>query len=396
MGFFTPRSARESRWAQARRDLATVVAGLVGRGPSPLIAVGPRRPKSAKVARPIRTLVVEAVEREAEDVVRVVLRDPSGAPIAFVPGQFITVSAVVDGHAVSRNYSIASSAADARSIVLGVKRVAGGALSPWLTEALRPDDRLEVRGPYGQFTVRPEASRTRALALVAGGIGVTPLLSIAESVLAFEPKSTVALAYGARSPAHVAFRRELERLTRTYGARFRLALVLEEGADDASLAGRLDGARLMHLLDAWALPEGTELFVCGPDAMRDSIVASLRARGVDERRVHSERFALPDAAAPKAGGEAAAVEIALGGARHSVIARPGATLLQAGLAAGLPMPFSCGMGGCGACRVRLVSGAVDEDATSSLTAGEREAGYALACSSRPRGACVIEVEEEGR
>lgn len=394
MGLFTSQRARESRWAQARRDLATVAAGLMGRGPSPLIAVGPRRPQSAKPARAVRTLVVDAVEREAVDVVRLVLRDPSGAPIAFVPGQFVTVRAVVAERQVSRNYSIASSAADPRAIVLGIKRVVGGALSPTLTEALRPGDTLEVQGPYGQFTVRPEASRTRSLVLVAGGIGITPLLSIAESVLAMEEKSEVRLVYGARAPEHVAFRRDLDRLAAAQGPRFHRVLVLEERAGEGALSGRLDGACLTQILDARPFPAGSELFVCGPDAMRDSIVGALRARGVEEQRIHTERFALPEPAALAPGGEDLAVRVTIAGAHRAIAARPGSTLLQAGLAAGLPMPFSCGMGGCGACRVKLLRGDVDEDPTSSLTEGERASGYVLACASRPRGACDIEVEEE--
>jgi ferredoxin len=72
---------------------------------------------------------------------------------------------------------------------------------------------------------------------------------------------------------------------------------------------------------------------------------------------------------------------------------PGATLLEAGLAAGAPMPFSCGVGGCGSCRVKLTSGDVELEEPNCLSEAERAAGYVLACVGRPCGPCTIGIEE---
>ena len=114
--------------------------------------------------------------------------------------------------------------------------------------------------------------------------------------------------------------------------------------------------------------------------------------------VRVERFAIGPrpsaaAAAPAAAGSRT-IAIRVGDRTHRAVALAGATLLEAGLAAGAPMPFSCGVGGCGACRVRLVVGEVEMEEPHCLSDAERAAGLVLACVGRPTGACAIEVPEE--
>jgi ferredoxin len=90
-------------------------------------------------------------------------------------------------------------------------------------------------------------------------------------------------------------------------------------------------------------------------------------------------------------GSAAAVHVQLGGRVHAVIVQPGETILDAALAAGLPMPFSCTLGGCGACKVELRAGAVDMEEPNCLTPAERAAGHVLTCVGRPLGPVTIEI-----
>ncbi|MDP1795634.1 MAG: iron-sulfur cluster-binding domain-containing protein, partial [Acidimicrobiales bacterium] len=146
-----------------------------------------------------------------------------------------------------------------------------------------------------------------------------------------------------------------------------------------------------------------EFYVCGPDGMRDEVLAALAARGVTEEAIKIERFAIGPRPQMSSSSAAIAASVAPGARpiairvkdrTHRTIALPGATVLEAGLAAGAPMPFSCGVGGCGACRVKLVEGNVELEEPNCLSDAERAAGFVLACVGRPCGPCVVEVPEE--
>jgi ring-1,2-phenylacetyl-CoA epoxidase subunit PaaE len=135
-----------------------------------------------------------------------------------------------------------------------------------------------------------------------------------------------------------------------------------------------------------------EIFVCGPTPMMDAAHEALSALGVDPSRIHEERFTSPEQRKPVALPKGPQpVLVTLGGTKREVVQREGQTLLEAGLASGLAMPFSCAMGGCAACKVRLVEGDVVQEEPNCLTASERAEGYVLACCSRATGPCAVEV-----
>jgi ferredoxin-NADP reductase len=244
--------------------------------------------------------------------------------------------------------------------------------------------------------------------LIAGGSGITPLMAIARTLLATEPDAQLALVYANRRRASILFEAALDALRREHPGRLSVRHVLEEappGWDGER--GRLDRATCARALSALPLAghPSARYFVCGPDGMRDEVLVALADRGVAPGAVLVERFATgprPLAAGSGAGLPAAldaassggrSVAIRVGERTHQALARPGATLLEAGLAAGVSMPFSCAVGGCGACRVRLVEGQVELDEPNCLSASERGLGYVLACVGRPLGTCVVEVPE---
>ena len=147
----------------------------------------------------------------------------------------------------------------------------------------------------------------------------------------------------------------------------------------------------------------TRFFVCGPDGMRDEVLAALAARGVDPAAIAMERFTVgprpqvatsSSAIAASVAPGARPIAIRVNGQVHRTTALPGATVLEAGLAAGAPMPFSCAVGGCGACKVKVIEGSDEVDEPNCLSDRERAAGYVLACVGRPCGPCTVEVLEE--
>lgn len=381
--------ALSSAIERIRRDVTSVRRRLSGERSAPLVRVRePASPSPSPTTRPgaARELVVARVVRETENVVTLVLRAPDGAPFRFAPGQFFTVT--VDG--LSRNYS-ASNAPGEGELHLTIKEKESGRVSPRLCR-IAPGARLAVAGPYGSFTVPASTSgeTPRALVLVAGGVGITPLWSIAQTVLAAESGCEVALLYGSRSEADVVFAEDIDALAQSAGERFRVRHVLE------SVEGRLDRAMTARLFaELPASFADADVLVCGPDAMMTEVLAALASLGVPDARIRTERFVVASRlSAPDAAG-VRTVAILAGGREHRAVALAGATLLDTGLAAGAPMPFSCSVGGCGACRVRLLDGTVTMEEPNCLTPAEREAGWVLACVGRPGAAgCSVRIDEE--
>jgi ferredoxin-NADP reductase len=264
-----------------------------------------------------------------------------------------------------------------------VKRIAGGRASTHLVESARAGDCFDVLGPSGSFTL--DAAPDSPLVLIAGGSGITPIASILGEAL--RAGREVALLYANRSAEDVIFAREL---TRAAGEHVGFAVTHLFGPT-------LDVAALASALDGIAFASEADYFVCGPEAMMRRVREALFARAIAAERIHEERFLSPQARAQGAAerrsdaGPPVRVTVRAAGSAYDVRVPRGSSLLEAGLAARAPMPFSCGLGGCGACRVKVCSGSVEMDAASCLTDDERAQGYALACIGVPSDGAIVEV-----
>jgi ferredoxin len=141
-----------------------------------------------------------------------------------------------------------------------------------------------------------------------------------------------------------------------------------------------------------------DVYLCGPDGMMTEVLAALAFLGVADRRIKTERFVVGlrnPSIVPEPGGPRT-VAIHVNGVEYRALAFAGATLLDTGLDAGAPMPFSCSVGGCGVCRVRLIDGSVTMEEPNCLTIEERREGWVLSCVARAdAGGCTLRVEEEG-
>ncbi|MFO0746403.1 MAG: ferredoxin--NADP reductase [Myxococcota bacterium] len=374
------------RWQQLGRDVAMLGAGLRGERTW--------RPIVRAVATHGRKMRVVEVVRETSDAVSIVLAPVARAvaPPTWRAGEFLTLGVRIDGRLERRAYSICLPPAPGALPAITVKRVAGGLVSSWLVANAEPGLAVEVGGPSGRFVLEPQPAAARHHLLIAGGSGITPLRAILETVLRDEPASRATLVYGNRGAADVIFAAHLDALAEAHPERLASVKVLSEPPSDwTGPVGVLDAAALERLLAADA--PSTEYWLCGPEPMMDAARAVLAARGVEAARVRAERFlslgqtqvgrALPTTAQP--------VTFRQGTEVREVLAAPGRTLLEVGLAAGLPMPHSCMLGGCGACRVHLRHGEVAHDAPNCLGADEAAAGYALACVARPLGKVDVEV-----
>lgn len=294
--------------------------------------------------------------------------------IDYRAGQHLTLVAEVGGRTHRRCYSFSSAPGDRPAIT--VKRVEGGVLSNWLHDHVAAGDTLRATPASGRFTVADAAPSPRHAAMVAGGVGITPVLSMAEALLRDEEDSRVTLLYGSRCETEIIFRKRLEALEATFPGRLRVVFALDLAeAGWAGLVGALDGPRVAA---ATAGSDVQDWYVCGPLPMMDSVVEALGKQGVPADRIHLERFQYAATTTLALPSEPAS--LAFGRSGKAVTAGVGTTILDAAEQAGIALPSSCRMGGCGACKVKVVGRVVAAE-PNCLTESERADGYALACCS---------------
>ena len=342
-------------------------------------------------------LTIAEVRRETADAVALAFEIPPelrGA-YAFTPGQYLTLRAGIGGEDVRRSYSICSPLGAAR-IEVGVKRIEGGAFSTF-AQQLTPGDRLAVMTPQGRFTA--PVGGTHHYLLLAAGSGITPMVSIARSVLEGETGSTVTLLYANRTTESVMFRAALDDLKDRFLTRFLLTHVMDEEAQDVELFnGRLDAEKLETLATRGLIaPDRYDaVYICGPQPMIEAASVALKAMGVPEEKLRFELFT-PAGTPPVAGARAApastegtAVDVVLDGARRSFRFGPGdESLITAAAHAGIELPYSCANGMCATCRCKLAEGTGEMAQNFSLEPWELEAGFVLACQTRPTSARLV-------
>ncbi|MFO0563459.1 MAG: FAD-binding oxidoreductase [Polyangiales bacterium] len=386
-----------------RRDVLAMTRGVRNekpvvtietRPPAEVISIAQEPAAEPAVARSVhpRSVRVIEVRKETADATTFVLEEPSDAPPAhFQPGQFVTVVVTINGEPHRRAYSISSTLDELPRYAITVKRVRGGLVSNHLNDAVREGDSLSVLGPSGSFVLQtPAPSRVW---LFAGGSGITPVYSILRAVLAQPDGPSATLVYANRTKDSVIFRAAIDALVAQHPERFSLVSVLEESDPYAQVTGRLDADNCAAVCEVIEVPADAHCYLCGPEPMMDAVRATLVARGIDKDHIHEERFTSPQKRTHEApvsrGGHA--LEIRQGRSSKKLTTRPDQTILEAGLEAGIDMPFSCTMGGCGACKLKLVSGTVDVVEPNCLLESEKAEGAILACVGCTTSDAVVEV-----
>ncbi|MBL1096202.1 2Fe-2S iron-sulfur cluster-binding protein [Streptomyces coffeae] len=341
-------------------------------------------------------LRVVAVERLTDDAVAVTLRVPPALreTFRFVPGQHIAVRRFVDGTEIRRTYSICTPAPGAEGpefLRVGVRLVEGGEFSTYALKELAVGEVMEVMAPAGRFVLAP---RPGHFAAVVGGSGITPVLSIAATLLERQPEARFCLIRSDRTAASTMFLEEVADLKDRWPDRFQLVCALSREEQQTGLvSGRLDEERLTGLLPA-LLPVGSVdgWFLCGPHGLVSAAERALRGLGVARGRVHQEIFHVDTAdetgstvPGPVDIASHSSVTATLDGRSGTWPVQDGEVLLETVLRNRTDAPYACKGGVCGTCRAFLVSGEVRMDRNFALEPDEVEAGYVLACQSHPVG-----------
>jgi ferredoxin-NADP reductase len=340
-----------------------------------------------------QTLTCCRVIDETHDVRTFEFRVGDGCPVRFEPGQFMTVSASVDGQPVERCYTVSSPPTRPYLLSITVKRVPGGVMSNWLHDNMQSGSQLRAFGPSGVFTAT--VSSAPKLLYLSAGSGVTPLMSMTRASIDLGLDRDIAFVHSARTPADIVFRDELSRLS-TLSPRLRLLFVCEGSGSEPEWTGPI-GRLSLQQLSEW-LPDykEREVFTCGPAGYMSAVRNILREGGHDPARYHQESFDITQGTAPEPASSEVPTEqttftVKLSRSSKSFTMDASETVLAAAKKNGVAIPSSCSQGVCGTCKTKLLEGTVDMKHNGGIREREVVKGFRLLCCSRPTSDLVLEL-----
>jgi len=337
----------------------------------------------------------KAVVPITHDVSTFVLEPMSPRSFSFGPGQYVVVTVTIEGVRHQRCYTISSPPTRPHLLTITVKRTPEGVVSTWLHENLQRGGRVEVSGPFGDFTLAHHPAG-KYLFLSAGS-GITPLMSMTRTLADLCAPADVAFIHSARSPSDIVFRHELQALPAS-GLNLAVTSICEGDSPGEVWTG--PRGRLSAGLLAAVVPDVTErqVFMCGPGPYMTAAFNVLMELGVPLEQVHQESFVIEPVTTPLAvvpevvpvnEPATATVEFRRSGQRVQVPS--GATVLQAAQQAGVSIRSACGQGLCGTCKSDLVEGQVDMRHSGGIRPREVKAGKFLPCCSYPEGDLVVDA-----
>ncbi len=326
---------------------------------------------------------IERIE-ETRDAATFVLYASSGAFFHFLPGQFVSIGAEIDGKTHWRAYSISSSPTRPETLSITVRRVAGGLVSNWLLDNVRSGVELPAMAPAGDFALQA-ADVPANIALFSAGCGITPMMSMTRWLLETRTATDIHFFHSARSEDEFIFRDELLDLAAQHvNLKLHLFLTQPKGRVDCH-RGRLDAARLQALLPD---RNGTRAYLCGQDGYMEQVSHWLLGAGLEAGAIHRENF------------QAACVAVSEDAERYSLHVPDfgrtaeiavGELLLDVLEREGLPIIGACRTGVCGSCKCKILDGEVESASTAPLTPEEIAAGYVLACSGTVKGNVALAI-----
>ncbi|HXD01470.1 MAG TPA: ferric reductase-like transmembrane domain-containing protein [Verrucomicrobiae bacterium] len=355
-------------------------------------------------------LRIARIVKETPDVRTFRFVSPDGQPLPFqhLPGQYLILSLQIDGKKVNRTYTIASSPARPDYCEVTVKREENGLASGHLHEKLREGDIINVSAPAGRFTF--DGSQSKSIVLIAGGVGITPLMSILRYLTDRSWQGDIHFLYCAKSPQDIIFRQELADLQKRFpNLHLHITLTRAEGADWNGPKGRISAEVLKKIVPDLATHP---VYICGPASMMEPTIQLLHELGVPADQIKSEAFvAAKRAEAAVAPSDSPAASTAVTSdaspsispagdstptltfarSAKSVPLAPEKTLLELGEDAGLDLDYECRSGICGRCKARMLAGSVTMEVQDALDETDKSKNYILLCQAKSSGDVTIEA-----
>ncbi len=358
-------------------------------------------------------LVIAAIIQETPEVRTFKLRalDGGALPFDYLPGQYLNLQLEIAGQRVHRSYTIASAPTQRDACELSIKRETNGLASRYLHDQARVGDRLKVAAPAGKFVFTGMDSA--AVFLVAGGVGITPLMSVVRYLTDRAWDGDIFFLLNMKTEQDIVFREEIAWLQKRCPRLHVCVTLTQIQADDVWSGER--GRPTMSMIQSF-VPNLDRLpvYICGPQPMMDATRDLLVACGVSPSNIKTEAFVSPPTNAvddPADGGlpsradqglvdnqstarlgksvDSFVVELSI--SKIKTTCSGSATILEAAEEASLNLSFECRSGICGQCKTRLLAGSVEMETEDALSADEKSRGLILACQARPTSDVVVEA-----
>lgn len=341
-------------------------------------------------------LSVKDIKHETDKCVTIGLNVPEKLKDKFkyTAGQYLTLKAMINGEEVRRDYSICS-APKSGELTVAVKEVENGTFSKFANRLLKANDVLDVATPNGRFVFKPDSKKSRTIVAFAAGSGITPIMSIAKTILTEEPKSTFVLIYGNKKPKDTIFFKEILDLHHNYLDRFNLQLVFSQSDEENALFGRIEKSTVNFILkNKYKHVIIDEFYICGPEQMIHTVQDVLLENGVKKDTIHYELFTTSksDSELDKndiSNSDESEVTVVVDDDETTFEMSRKKSVLEAALEENIDAPYSCQGGICSSCIARLKKGEVKMRQNNILTDSEVEEGLILTCQAHPTTSKIV-------
>ncbi len=332
-------------------------------------------------------LSIQEIKRETPQTVSVLFNIPLEFKdfYRFTAGQYVNLKLTLDGEEIRRAYSICSSP-NSDELRIAIKSVKNGHFSKFANEKLSVGNVVEVGTPEGKFTFEPNLEKQKNYLGFAAGSGITPVMSIIQSVLKQEPKSSFVLVFGNKSPEETIFHDQLIHLQQQYLGRFFVHFVYSQAKVDEALFGRIDKSVVNFVMNnKHSEKEFSKFYLCGPEDMINTVSDVLKEKNISEKDIKFELFSASskENAVDTSKNEHTKITVLVDDDETTFEMSSKQTLLEAALKQGIDAPYSCQGGICSSCLARVTSGTAVMKKNSILTDGEIAEGLILTCQAHP-------------
>ncbi len=297
----------------------------------------------------------------------------------FISGQYLSLELIINNQKVRRSYSICSGLND--PLRVGIKKVSGGVFSSYAVNKIKKGDLISVGIPEGRFRYKSNFKK-EIITGIAAGSGITPILSIAHSVLSANIENEFRLIYGNKSLSQEMFSTEINTLKADYSERFKVLNIYSQSTEKESKFGRIDESIINYYEKQFGTAD--KYFICGPEQMIYNVSDSLLAKKISKDNIYYELFTTSQKNIILTKEGVSKLDIVYDGETYNLGDISGKTVLEAAIESDIDVPYSCQGGICSSCIAKVIVGSAKMKTNQILTEEEIEEGLVLTCQAESK------------